>query len=543
MKTIASDETQMPQERDKRLAPACEEALYRLITERTGIVLHDHQLPILRDAVVVACKRFGYPRAEDYRQALTEKASTSPELEFLVARITVGESYFFRDAAQMALLRQSLLPELIARKRAARDHSLRVWSAGCSNGQEIYSIAILLHELLPDIDDWTLNLLATDINTDVLTAAIRGRYREWSFRATPETALRQYFAPVGHEYELNEDIRRRVKFNYLNLSEDAYPSLLTETHTLDLILCRNVLIYIDPITIGRILNRFADCLVPDGLLLLGPSDHVNWPAESLKRIQVDDASYFRRLSGLRETPPGESHTMSAAQTDETVTAHRRPAGIADEAVAEALRILGPGGKQAAPTREKTDLKGIEHVLDLLRCERWHDTLIAIEQAIREHGDTAGLLQIRAKALANLGHLDAALQACEQSLALDPTDKHTYLIQGIVLMEHGQAQQAEAALRKAVYLDYAFAEAHHQLGLLLLRLGRREAGLKSLGNALTIAEQGDPKREIHNASGMNYGRYADILRNEIDIYAGARPAHNRRQRSHAATVRNQGGTEA
>ncbi|MDP2169364.1 MAG: CheR family methyltransferase [Rhodocyclaceae bacterium] len=506
------------------LDPAGEEALCRLITERTGIVLHDHQLRGLRDTVAQACAHFGYAGAAAYRQALTEKAAFSPELEFLVAQITVGESYFFRDAAQMDLLRDTLLPELIARKRLAGDRAIRVWSAGCSNGQEIYSIAILLHELLPDIDRWALHLLATDINTDVLAAALRGRYRDWSLRATPAPIATKYFKPVGSEHELDGAIRKRVKFSYLNLSEDAFPSLITETHALDLILCRNVLIYIEGKAARQIVHRFAQSLLPEGLLLLGTSDHVEWPADALQRIQLGDAAFLRKL-------PAPAPEAVAAPSCET--AAQRPAAISTDAVAEALNLLGTG--LAAPARgagaEPTDLA---RVVELLRAERWREALLAVDQAGSATGTSAGLLQARAKALANLGDLEAALQACEQSLALNPTDKHTYLIQGMALMEHGQAQQAEAALRKAMFLDHAFAEAHHQLGHLLLRLGRRAAGLKSLRNALQLAEQSDPQRPIHNAPGMNHGRFAEILRHEIGIHAAAIPA-TRRQHGQAAAA--------
>lgn len=525
MNTPAPEWPDRGNEHRDSLDPAGEEALCRLITERTGIVLHDHQLRGLRGTVAQACAHFGYAGATAYRQALTEKASFSPELEFLIAQITVGESYFFRDAAQMALLREALLPELIARKRRAGERSIRVWSAGCSNGQEIYSIAILLHELLPDIDHWALHLLATDINTEVLVAAVRGRYRDWSLRATPASVAKKYFKPVGSEHELDAAIRKQVKFSYLNLAEDAFPSLLTETHALDLILCRNVLIYIEGNAARQIVRRFSQSLLPEGLLLLGTSDHVEWPREALQRIQLGDAAYLRKLP---------------APAPMAAPAPRRPSAISADALTEALNLLGLV-RLAAPARGAgTQLADMTRVVELLHAERWREALLAIEQAGSASGASAGLLQARAKALANLGDLDVALQACEQSLALDPTDKHVYLIQGMTLMEYGQAQQAEAALRKAVFLDHAFAEAHHQLGHLLLRLGRRAAGLKSLRNALALAEQGDPQRPIHNAPGMNHGRFAEILRHEIGIYGAAVPA-TRRQHGPAAAASQPAGT--
>jgi chemotaxis protein methyltransferase CheR len=491
-----------------------EEAFRRLVTARTGIMLYDYQMQHLRDTVIQACERFGYDGEADYLRSLEEKAGFSPELEFLLAGVTVGESYFFRDSGQMALLRDSLLPEMIARKRLANDCSLRIWSAGCSNGQEIYSIVMLLHEILPDFDDWALHFLATDINTSVLANATRACYGEWSLRVTPPAVVQRYFTQAGDEYVLSENIRKRARFAYLNLSEDAFPSMLTETSALDLILCRNVFIYIEPEASRTIMNRFAACLVFDGVLLLGASDHVVWPEEMLAREQIADASYLRR----RPAPQ-----ISEPVVDGSPVPATQSAVVTDAMVDAALKTLGTRSWAAKNGAVKTDLQdGLSRVIKLVCEERWRDALALIEEVIAKSGVSAEIWQLKAKALANLGNLEDALRACQQSLSMEPTDKHTYLILGIVLIEQNQPQDAEIALRKAIYLDHAFLEAHHRLGLLQLRLGRRDAGLKSLSNALALAEHGDPYRGIHNAPGVNYGRFAEALRDEIRWYTDTAP---------------------
>jgi len=492
------------------MAAQLEEAFRRLLTARTGITLYDYQMPHLRDTVRLACERFGYGHEADYLLVLQEKADFSPELEYLLAGVTVGESYFFRDSGQMSLLQDNLLPEIIARKRKVNDYSLRIWSAGCSSGQEIYSIVMLLHEILPDIDGWVLHLLATDINTSALTSAMSGQYSEWSLRATPPAMAERYFTRNGDEYALTENIRKRVRFAYLNLSEDAFPSMFTETSGLDLILCRNVFIYIEPDVSRSIMNRFAACLVPDGVLLLGASDHVSWPEETLAREQTGDACYLRR----REAPQVASYVAG-----ESPALANHPA-VTDAMVAAALKTLETGSLTVENEVETTGQRELARIIELVRAERWRETLALIAQVIDKSGASSEILQLKAKALANLGNLEEALQACGQSIVLDPTDKHTYLMQGMVLIEHDRLPQAETALRKAIFLDYAFLEAHHHLGLLQLRLGRRDAGLKSLSNALALAERGDPHRGVHNASGMNYGRFAEVLRKEICIYADA-----------------------
>ena len=500
------------------LSAQSEQELRRLIRERTGIVLMDHQRDNLRLAVAKACAALGHEDCEAYLRALRAQTSPTAGMEPLIAGITVGESYFFRDIEQLDLLRDELLPELIARKRAVGERTLRVWSAGCSNGQEIYSIAMLLEELLPDHADWVLHLLGTDINTEVLANAVRGHFSEWSFRTTPAAIKARYFsASDAGGHELARRIRARVKFAYLNLTADAFPSILTETGALDLVLCRNVFIYLEPEAAAGVMRRFAECLVPGGLLLLGPSDFVSWPTESLERTQHGNAGYFRRVGGdlPQSTPPAGAAPRGGTARHPGANA-KQAAALVTPTDPERPRARGFGAPPVHADAALTD----ERLIELLRAERWRDALIAVEQGLRESGGSAKRWQIKAKALANLGRLSEALQACEQSLALDATEKHTWLIKGSVLAELDRLREAEEALRRVLYLDREFLEAHYALGLLLLRAGRADAGLKSLRNALRLAERGDPAREVHNAQGMSYGRLAEVLRNEIAMYAGA-----------------------
>ena len=122
-----------------------------------------------------------------------------------------------------------------------------------------------------------------------------------------------------------------------------------------------------------------------------------------------------------------------------------------------------------------------------------------------------------KALASLGRYDEAEERCGKSLALDPVDKHTHLLNALILMEQQRYLKAESTIRKALFLDYQFLEAHYQLGLLLMSQSQKQKGLKSLQNALVLAQQGDPSWLLHDASGMTYGRFKEILSRELIIY--------------------------
>lgn len=479
----------------------CEEALCRHIRSRTGIALQDHQLDNLRQTVGEICDRFGHASCEEFVDFVLRSDQYVPELEWLISRITVGETYFFRDQSQMDYLRRSWLPEIIASKREKREKSLRIWSAGCSSGQELYSIAILLHEALPDMENWTLHLLGTDINTEGLSRAIHGEYGEWSFRATDEESRRQYFVRKGeNQYKIGAQLRGMTKFFFLNLADDSYPSIMTETHALDLILCRNVFIYFDSEMTMSVLKKFSNCLVPGGRLLLGASDMMPITVDGLELGEWGGMFYYRRVDG--KLPPKAPHKPRAAPL---AAVHQQ------EPVPAAPVMATP------PVRQREDMDA--QIRELLHDERWDEAIDATRRYMEIHGESAAMLQHRAKALSNRGESLQAVQLCRRGIELDPLNHHSYLIMALTLLELNRVQEAEAALRKVIYLNRDFAEAHFHLALLQLRLGKVKAGMKSLENALRAAQRLDPERELHHAVGMTAGRFTEVVKNEILVHGG------------------------
>lgn len=495
------------------LSASCEAAFCRLIVQRTGIVLQDHQLSNLRDTVINACRLFGYRDCEQYLECLQDGYGAA--FEYLIAGITVGESYFFRDSEQIELLRSELLPRMIAAKRHAGDLSLRIWSAGCSQGQEIYTIALLLLELLPDIDDWRIHLLGTDINGDAVARALRGRYTAWSFRATPNALRERWFTQLGDEYEIHPQIRRMARFAYLNLTMDMYPSILSETNAMDLILCRNVFIYLDRSAVRRCMTQYAHCLQQDGVLMLAASDPIDSSVDALQLVQSRLTAYFRKVSTRAEEWPVRAVVPAAvlpAVLNVIVPAVQPVAAVQAAVRAEAVPPSGASNDQ--PSFD------IAVLIGLLNDSNWEAVLAQVDAALRAGIEDSDLWQIKAKALANQGRAAAALQACQRSLQLDPGNKHTYLLQGLILSELDKLPQAEAALRKTLYLDHSFLEAHYELGMLRVRVKDFSGALKSLGNALKLAKTGEPERELHNAAGMTYRRFAEVLENEIAMLSNA-----------------------
>ncbi len=466
------------------LAPeAAAEAVTRmvpLIRQRMGLVIQQHQLRDLAAAVAEAAHHFGYASARHLAECFASLNDAAPELNYLVSRITVGESFFFRDAAQMAFLRDEFLPALVQQRQADDTRTLRIWSAAASQGQELYSVAMLLHELLKTRPvGWNAHLLGTDINTEGLATALQGQYREWSLRGVDEQLRMRHFEHDSGTprdaaaWQVGAAVRSMCRFAYLNLASETYPSVLTDTQAMDLILCRNVFIYFDPVLVRRILARLVQCLAPGGVLLLGPSDIVEARVEGLESHSRQGMFFYRKLQPPR---PRKAAVEAPAQPD---------AG----ALLEQMRGLAAG-------------------------KRWRE-LIALESRHAQALAGAAAAQLLlATAYGNIGHHAEALQRCARALALAPTDKQCHFLHALLLQEAGDAALAKAALKRALFLDPSFLEAHYQLGVLLIAQGQRSQGAKSLSNALALAQRCAPGSRLNGDPGLSVVNLIDILRNEL-----------------------------
>jgi chemotaxis protein methyltransferase CheR len=235
---------------------------YQFVTERLGLLTDrpDHLGYCLR----AASREAGYPDTAAYIQTLRNNLPTHSTWQRLLHHMAIGETYFFRDAA---ILQDRILPRIIARRRADSSYAIRIWSAGCATGEEPYTVAILLRKLLPDIARWSINILGTDINLEALNVARRGIYSAWSVRgilpATPDLRLQ------GNHWIVSEQVRQMVKFEYLNLVDTQVGMIKA-----DLILCRNVLLYIDRNLRPAINARLNAALAEGGELLLDGTDTV-----------------------------------------------------------------------------------------------------------------------------------------------------------------------------------------------------------------------------------------------------------------------------
>lgn len=350
----------------------------------------------------------------------------------LIEALAIGETYFFRHSRQFDVIRAQLLPRLAVRER----RPLVMWSAGCSTGEEPYSLAMLL-------DDAGLAneaiIVASDINHHSLTRARRGVYTRNSFRSDGHGRARRHVAETGGSWRIDKEVRERVRFLHLNLAQDRFKSIGLDPASVDLIMCRNVMMYFDEPTVSRIVGGFVEVLVPGGFIVTGPTDPPLWDRPELDVVTLDAGAVYRKrvphdvTPGSRPRPRrrGVRHRRGRGTSHASTTASEAPKEGED--LAEAHAALEAG-----------DWEGAAHLTAAMSTEE------------------AAILHIRAEHNVDPdGALVAAIAASERY----PLSGAVHYLGATLLVCHGDTSEAIRWLRRATYADKTLVLAHYLTAVL------------------------------------------------------------------------------
>ncbi len=243
-----------------------------LIYGVAGIFHNDNRLAFLEDRCGRRMKELSIPSLRQYHEVLTRSAQRTNEMHLLLNEITVGETCFFRNQPQLAALQRLVLPSIVASKEKLPYKHLRIWSAGCSTGEEPYTMAmILLEEAQRFLRGFTFEIIATDLNDRSLQRCQEGVYGDYALRNVSPEQLRKYFDPVAgtRDYRVRDEVRKLIKFSRVNLLDDARMLFIK---SLDVIFCCNVLIYFDGASKKRVIQHFYNNLLPHSYLFLGHAE-------------------------------------------------------------------------------------------------------------------------------------------------------------------------------------------------------------------------------------------------------------------------------
>ncbi|MEK7474556.1 MAG: CheR family methyltransferase [Candidatus Coatesbacteria bacterium] len=456
-------------------APSCVAGghgeILAFLAARAGLVFPPSRIEAVRDGIGRAMARAGAADGPSYLGAIE---SSPAALDDLVSELVVGETYFFRDPGQFDFLRQDGIPAVLARRPAG--HALRIWSAGCATGEEAYSLAILADEMGLS---GRSSVVGTDLCRSALVKARRAVYGGWSFRGTGEPLLAR-FEPDGPRRRVGAALRERVRFEYLNLALDSYPSFAAGIWGMDVILCRNVLIYFSREAVAATARRLHDTLGEDGWLLTGPSDP---PLQDLAPFEIVI------------TPGGTAYRRAARRT--VVAGWEAVAPVLAESLTAEIPQVACEPRVALPV-EPVGAPGIP-------------------PAPAEEPDPAA----RIRGIANLAGLPAALREVEDARLRSPHSVDLAFLRAVVLSELGRLDDAAAEARHALYLDRTLAAAHFLQGTILRRLGDLGGAARAFRNARDLAAGRPPDEPVPLGEGERAGRLAEGAAVQLEMVGAAR----------------------
>lgn len=464
---------------------ALRERLREVVTARLGLELDDARLTELHE-VVDERRRARHEELERYVQRL-ERPEGREELRALADRITVGETYFFRHTAQLSAFVEEVLPALAP--AAASRGGLRLLSAGCSSGEEPYTLALLLREHLPRLAPGCRGeVLAVDLSPAALARARRARYSSWSLRQVDPQRRAREWRRAGNEWCLEPAARELVTFEERNLIEPDPAFWLPGRF--DAVFFRNVGMYMPPARFREVIERCADSLVPGGFLILGDAETLRGVTQRFELRHTQGAFYYRLRAGAAAAPPVfvRPAPVAAPELDATWVETVQAAAARIERL-----IARPPPVPPDPPQEREPRWDLAAVTQLLAEDRLDAAQAALEAlpsaALR---DPAALL-LRATVLTNRGRIDAAEAACRALLDVDGLNAGAHYLLALCREQRGDRAGAAELDRTAAHLDPSFAMPQLHLALLARGAGDRRGEQRALRAARDLLAREDTAR--------------------------------------------------
>lgn len=249
------------------------EVVRDLIYKNLGLYFEEAKLDFMDKRVEKRMTALKMAKVEDYVFHLRFLDASGAEMQALANLVTTNETYMFREFEQLQAFADYCLPEVIERREKSGLRRLRIWSAGCSSGEEAYTLAIILREVMHDADDWDIRIVATDLDEVRIRMAENALYGPYAIREVPEAYASRHLIKEGFEsYRIHPDTARLVEVRHLNLSDRL---AIRTMRDMDFVFCRNVLIYFDDASRKNVVDNFYGCLNPGGFLYLGHSESVS----------------------------------------------------------------------------------------------------------------------------------------------------------------------------------------------------------------------------------------------------------------------------
>jgi chemotaxis protein methyltransferase CheR len=501
------------------LSPDDSRLFKELLIEASGLQFEESRNQSLHLALWQRLQHRGYDSYREYYNLLKFHPEGRHEIRELLDLITIGETYFFRNKAQFDVLMRFVLPEIIKRKVFTGDQYIRAWSAGCSKGDEPYSIAIAIMEVLPSYSEWNISILGTDINRNVLACSEEAIYTQKDIGHLEKEYLDKYFNIRGSTYVLKEDVKALVRFEYHNLAKDSF---VTETiQNMDLIFCRNVIIYFDALTTQRVIENFYNCLTEEGYLFLGHTETLWQISNKFERVEFPQTFIYKKaLNPTQEDPLKPFMAIPNVEIEDlTLSVTSAPALYQDGSgpASEAWHEKGepsPSCFKSKPTgweingvsfTQETDAKksSFQHELKpghqeipgpLEQTEKTPNVTFPLPHnlIVQERNDFLICFK-KATDLANESKYEEAAEILRKLIQEDNLSVEAYYLLGVLSYKSGNLKEAETQFRKVIYVTPDSALAYFNLGNMYLYQRKFSAAAREFRNAVRLLEK-RPKDE-------------------------------------------------
>jgi chemotaxis protein methyltransferase CheR len=505
-----------------RLGPDEVERFRALIEDRLGLSCAEWQAERLPSLLRERMNKSSFGDATDYLEWLSRPGIAEAELGALAEQLTVGETYFFRESRQLDALLGLALPELL--RRAPPGEPVRFLSAGCSSGEEAYTLAITLRQFLGESARHRVAIIGVDMNPAAIRKAKQAVYSAWSLRSTPERARELWFVEAGAGYRLRDEIRSMVTFEERNLlMGDAY---FWRPGAFDVIFCRNVSIYFSPQATRTVIERMERAIAPGGYLFLGHSESLRGISDQFELLNTHETFYYRRLGGrpgnaaaprttadedlysdLQDAGERESWAEIIHRSTERINAFTRPVPPRPLRDADARPASSPATPRPA----------LATALELFKAERFEESMALLKSTREATPGDPDIELLTAVIYSNQGQFDEAQGICLRLIRSgaegDQVAAAHYLL-GLCYENAGNRSRAMDHHRTAIRLDPYFAMPHLHLGLLARRAGDPDTARAEMRLAADLVGCERPDRIVLFGGGFHRNALLELCRAEL-----------------------------
>ncbi|MCX5867949.1 MAG: tetratricopeptide repeat protein [Proteobacteria bacterium] len=458
------------------------DVIREFIREKTGIFIAPEKTPALQNSLQIRLQTVEHSSLGKYLNFIKYHPDGHNELKEIIKLITITKSDFFRNPPQFEALEKWILPELMKNRE---NQELAIWSAGCSTGEEPYSIALSLLKNSGSNPPVPVQILATDINQEVLNQAQEGVYPQRRLANIPQSLIQRYFQQInGDKFKISDPVKKMIKFQFHNLASSEFP--IPAQGSWDIIFCRNVSIYFNLNTTRNLMEKFYEVIAEGGYLFIGHSESLFRVFDRFKLVEKGNVLIYRKQKPSAPKVTEESRSPAALSFPPEYFRFPEPLPSPSEPFHQP-----PEPSKTAPSVPDTPPLNF-YQLSLLEFAElnYQQGLSLLNNYIQENPQKPIPYLTRGNIQTELGQFEEAIKSYQTAIELDPLISESYLLLGIALRKKGDLDNAINFFKRGLFVNETLAPASFMLGLIYRDLGNYKQAIRELSYAIWSVERYD-----------------------------------------------------